>query len=1277
MSTILYDELQDQPRSAYPAVDLNYVEYLETIDDNPDSPRATWGLGIDRIANVAIAIEAWTDLKIGDYYGCRWRDLTSPIASDYVKELLPRYHLFIDGKKLPEGLSPMFWRVVRAGSGNESRSEIQWVLVKTTRPGGEDRKTWEMWHSELKLSMEGLEPYSTIEAGALNSPTYCSIEYYENRRRNDVITIDWGGITFDYTISSEEASGTEPISIMVPNGTDEDGKPDPTIKHVLKLGPQSGLFQVKFKVVDVVGNTSGGKYEFSKGFPLYSNLDSKLLPPPSFRVNDVDESVADLDQEEKPLFQMRTFPPRAGKKPVPLNKVTAYLKIFSEDYVLIETIEVGAKPDTNGGLETINIPYEHVAKAAGRHLLSYYTVSNAAGTKTSAVTPISVVGTATQMPALEISPIEGTLLPLDTDAIVKIPEYYPFYKTGRETVVFSQGDPGDGGLIYTDTRLAGEQGGIRDVLKANLKIFQDKGPFHVHYIANNGRNLPSSIRHSEKRQAELGVRTVELAAPVVKYAEDGNIDPKNVKRSILIISFPFIGATPGCTLEWNAVGENYDISDRGTILIDSSTEGHLLPELLVELIPQVLLGNIDGDISFSYSVQRPGTANKPKVYARSAKLNLSVGPKVVMQTPIVVEADKLLQDEVHPKDVLNGATVRVNYTPMRDTDDIIVSWVGEFGISIIEVHVAGNSKTNSVDVRIPPQIIALGIREDGNNITVQYRFNRGNTPYTSKPLAIRLKLVTALPAPRINGIKDVLFPLLALGDEVTITVDPWIMIQRNQRKFLTLKGTQADGTELLETLYIADNVTDDEVKNGIAFTMAADTLKTLKENSILSAECFISFAQRDQLETAVPLGKHEYRVQTVPASHPAPAFANRPGATLSVSPLTYEAGSFISVTYTGMAKGQIITCQLLFPDGIVIDFAPHTVVAVGRVDVPISPQVIAKMVNKTVTLRYKMTTATVTTATTHIWSEPQILIVSTIPTDKLPMALINGVPHNGEHDLATFAGNATLTLAKWPFIFAGQKVWITCRSVGAAQLNVLTAYEVTSADLDKGLVKIQISRTWIENLKSEFKIELVITLDSSTNIENAIALGFTRYIVKGQLKVPPQAMILNGVSIKGFPAHRTGVESYCNVETRVATGGGGGYAYSSSNPTVASVDTNGKVTGNANGAATITVSDRNGTKTSYVVYVSNVYRYVFNDNMLDYGAAWAWAASIQGIPIFDAAIYDIARNYVNGTNALVGRWAYSGGGGCQPYWSTYYDHANGIYCKYLTEKHAVMCLLAV
>jgi len=1271
MSTVpvLYDDLPTLPYSAYPPVDLTKVKYPETLDDDPDRPTATWGLGIDRIFPVGITLEPWPDLNIGDYYGCRWRNLTSPIASDFVKEYLPRYHLFIDGKKLPEGISPIFCRVVRAGSKNESRSATQWVLIKTTRPGGEDRKDWEPWHSELRLSVEGLKPGDAIDATTVESPIYLLIENYENRSRNDVITIRWGNISFEYTVSPEEARGTEPLRILVPVALTKDKKYDPAGKEVINLGPQIGPFEVSFKVVDVVGNTSGGKYHYSQGFPLQSNLDPILLDAPSFQVDEEDVFETSLDRPQKPKFKLATFPKRTTKKPTILSKVKAYLNIFSEDRVLIETVYVGEREDKNLKREEFDVPYEHIAKAAQGYVVAWYTVTNAAGvTTTSGLTTVSVSGTATQMPAPDIIPIEGALMPLDTDAVVKIPEYFPFYKTGRETVVFAQGEPGHGGLLYTDTRQAGEQGGLRDVLKEDLKIFADKGLFDVHYIVNNGMNLPSSIRHSDKRQAELGVRVVEIPAPVVKYVEDGNIDPKNVKRSILLMSFPYIGATPGCTLVWNAIGADYDSSDSGSILIDSATEGDLLPELWVELKKEVLLGNIDGEVSLSYSVQRPGAANKPKVYSRSEVLNLTVGPKIVMDTPIVVEADKLLQDEVHPKDVLGGATVRVNCSPMRKTDDFIVSWVGEFGISIIEVHAKGNPLTNSIDVRIPPHIIALGIRENGNNITVQYRFSRGNRTYTSKPLVIRLKLVTALPAPTINGIKDVLFPLLALGDEVKIEVDRWILIQKNQRMFLSIDGINADGTALQETIYLADKVTDEQVANGVTITLPGDTLKALKEGSSLRASFGVSYAQRDEPETAVPFGKREYRVLAVPASLPAPAFDNKPGPTLSVSPLNYLQGSFISVKYPGMTKAQAITREVLYADGSVADIATLEGAAAGRVDFPVTPQLIAKLVGKTATLRYKMTNGT-----KEVWSEAQILTVGTIPAENFPMALINGVPDKGEHNLATFVGNATLTLAKWLLIFPGQKIWITCRSAGAAQLNVLTAYDVTPADVTKGLVNIPVSRPWLESLTASFEADVAVTLDGSTNIENAIVFRLTHYTVKGQLQVSQQAMYLNGVSIKEFPAARTGAESYGNVQYRVASGGAGGYSYSSNNPRVASVDASGKVTGNANGSATITVSDRNGTKTSYAVYVSNVYRYLFNNNSLNYSQAWAWAASVGGTYIFDAALYDVARNYINGKNILVGRWAY-GGGGCPAYWVTYYDNANGIYCRHYLEGHPVMCL---
>ncbi|XXE30482.1 Ig-like domain-containing protein [Pseudomonas sp. R4-83] len=65
-----------------------------------------------------------------------------------------------------------------------------------------------------------------------------------------------------------------------------------------------------------------------------------------------------------------------------------------------------------------------------------------------------------------------------------------------------------------------------------------------------------------------------------------------------------------------------------------------------------------------------------------------------------------------------------------------------------------------------------------------------------------------------------------------------------------------------------------------------------------------------------------------------------------------------------------------------------------------------------------------------------------------------------------------------------------------------------------------------------------------------------------------------------------------NVETRQPTGGTAPYTYQSDDPAVASVDSNGKVTGLKNGATTIRVSDQSGSTVSFAVDVRNVFRVI-------------------------------------------------------------------------------------
>ena len=73
------------------------------------------------------------------------------------------------------------------------------------------------------------------------------------------------------------------------------------------------------------------------------------------------------------------------------------------------------------------------------------------------------------------------------------------------------------------------------------------------------------------------------------------------------------------------------------------------------------------------------------------------------------------------------------------------------------------------------------------------------------------------------------------------------------------------------------------------------------------------------------------------------------------------------------------------------------------------------------------------------------------------------------------------------------------------------------------------------------------------------------------------------------------------------------YTYSSSKPSVATVNESGRVVGEGNGTATITVRDSKGTTASYTVEVSNVYTTIDNHQVgISPAQAIAWRQSLSG-----------------------------------------------------------------
>lgn len=334
--TTLTEELSPSPYSVYPAVRLAEARYPET---------ATWGLGQrETDPNALFAFENWAAATVNDLYALYGPDSSMPLASNVVTKVANRYNLTIPKTKIPEGEFPVFGEVNRAGSGQLVRSLPETYLVKTKRPGGLTFWASEQFHRGLILSVEGFPEGAFLNPSNSTGGLWCLINKYENARKNDIITVAYGATTIEHVVSPDEAARPGPIRVFI----------SPTI---IQTGNLYGPVGVAFMVRDVVNNTSGEKYAYSRPYILNSELDPNLLDPPIFTVDGVEASIVDLDLPSAAHFAALVTLPRKTPTPIPSNRVVLIMAItqVTEYGESTRTLRLPAVNDRNLRGESIPI----------------------------------------------------------------------------------------------------------------------------------------------------------------------------------------------------------------------------------------------------------------------------------------------------------------------------------------------------------------------------------------------------------------------------------------------------------------------------------------------------------------------------------------------------------------------------------------------------------------------------------------------------------------------------------------------------------------------------------------------------------------------------------------------------------------------------------------------------------------------------------------------------------------------------------------------------------
>ncbi|MCD5983110.1 hypothetical protein KDX39_09975 [Pseudomonas sp. CDFA 610] len=227
-----------------------------------------------------------------------------------------------------------------------------------------------------------------------------------------------------------------------------------------------------------------------------------------------------------------------------------------------------------------------------------------------------------------------------------------------------------------------------------------------------------------------------------------------------------------------------------------------------------------------------------------------------------------------------------------------------------------------------------------------------------------------------------------------------------------------------------------------------------------------------------------------------------------------------------------------------------------------------------------------------IESEDTIIEVEMLGTDDLPVPVIGQAPGD-MLDLTAITTNIVVTLKKWPFMAAGQRVWLrlegTAKDGSFLEVNVWTARLLTDAEAQKDLT-IAVARAEFDKLAegSQLQVFAKVTLDGDFNDTYAEDFPVLNVVIKPRgnaLSVTFSAVSLTAAYPK--PGSTAAVPPGSS-QLMLVSGGKGPYTFLSGDPSVVEVDSTGLLMARKNGSVFVQVRDSDGQVVFVTVTVQGI-----------------------------------------------------------------------------------------
>ncbi|MEA9978564.1 Ig-like domain repeat protein, partial [Pseudomonas sp. AA4] len=581
-----------------------------------------------------------------------------------------------------------------------------------------------------------------------------------------------------------------------------------------------------------------------------------------------------------------------------------------------------------------------------------------------------------------------------------------------------------------------------------------------------------------------------LDAPIIKEAVNGDIDlislaKKDVTVQIIARGGPY-AAGDTITLTWIGTPQSGKpiVHTEAVVLTNIPT----VLELKVPYADIRAIARGTGDASY---VLTKANGDPPQSSKRTfARV---IGDTSQLPAPSIIQVVGELLDPTTPV-----ANVQVPAYPGMNNGDLIdVIWLGTTASGTPYLH----EMTHTVTEGEKGKIITLPVRNthiaplDRGTLDLYYRVS--NDKYAlfavseSEHLLLKVEQIRAdLPAPKVVEAPDGVLDPALVPDSATLLVD-YLGTATGDVLTYYWTGKPGDGSAS-DWVPITTPIAGKPITFRIEQALIASNL-----NSLVKVRYTLQRAATGQFSYSATL---ELIIGSLIGELPAPDVLEAP--TRVLDPMAALNGATVRAQYESMQDipADIITLNWLGTPGAGTSQdleLPGN--AIGYVDFKVPASVVGPNIGKQVEVSYDVSRSGQSSS-----SDLLELMVSTFqdPENQLPRPRITQANDASKVlILSSFTGNAQVTVGKWPFSAARQRVWLRLEgktSTGAIYTIVLlTGVEVSAAQASSGLNETLL-RSELEKLGHDSQLTVVckVTFDGAVDENSAIEFPRAAYTFK-------------------------------------------------------------------------------------------------------------------------------------------------------------------------------------